>query len=84
MALLKRKPNAVLEGADVPRTPDLAGAIMRLRGEVEAFIDGKVMEVKQSAAGQSLPLEQLRHMITRGDSCSCRVAMNLLADEETQ
>jgi hypothetical protein len=70
--LAKRKPNAV---------PDLAGEILRLKGEVDAFIDGKVAELKASADGQSLPTEMLRQSLTRGDSCSCRVAMKILAED---
>jgi hypothetical protein len=52
-----------------------------LKGEVDAFIDGKVAELKASADGQGLPLEVLRHSLTRGDSCSCRIAMKLLAGD---
>jgi hypothetical protein len=81
MGLIKRKPNAVLEGDDVPRTPDLAGEILRLRGQVEAFLDAKIMELKASRDGASQPADFLRHQLTRGDSCACRVAMTVLADE---
>lgn len=59
--------------------PDLAGQILKLRGQVEAFLDAKVAELKASRDGASIPVDQLRHMLTRGDTCNCRVAMNLLA-----
>ena len=72
MALAKRKPEPA---------PDLAGEILRLRGQIESFIDGKVAELKAGRDGQSLPVEQLRHMLTRGDSCLCRAAMNILAEQ---
>jgi hypothetical protein len=73
MALAKRKPEPV---------PDLAGTIMRLRGEVESFIDGKIAQIKQSRDGRDLPLEVIRQSLTRGDSCLCRVAMNILATSD--
>jgi len=79
--MLAKRTNAVLEGDDVPLSPDLAGEILKLRGQVEAFLDGKVAELKAGRDGQSMPVEQLRHMLTRGDNCPCRVAMNILAEE---
>ena len=79
--LAKRKSNAVLEGDDVPPSPDLAGEILRLRGQIESFIDAKVAELKAGRDGQSMPVKQLRLMLTRGDNCPCRVAMNILAEE---
>ena len=82
MRLVKRKPNAVLEGDDVPPpAPDLAGAILKLRGQVEAFIESKVLELKASADGRSQSIDVLRQMLTKGDGCACRVAMNILADQ---
>jgi hypothetical protein len=78
MAWAKRK----LEGDNVPPpTPDLAGEILRLRGQIETFIDQKLMELKGSRDGASQPIDFLRQQLTRGDSCACRVAMNLLADK---
>ena len=77
----KRKPK-VLEGAGVPRVPDLAGEILRLRGQVEAFLDAKVAELKSSRDGASVPIDFLRHQLTGGEtSCHCRAAMRVLADE---
>jgi hypothetical protein len=70
--LAKRKPEPA---------PDLAGEILRLRAAIEAFIDGKVMEAKQTRDGQSMPVEQLRMMLTRNDSCLCRAAMHILAEQ---
>ena len=71
MGLAKRK--------DEP-APDLAGSILRLRGQIESFIGAKVAELKRSADGANQPVESLRQMLTRGDSCMCRVAMNILAE----
>jgi hypothetical protein len=72
MALAKRKPEPA---------PDLTGEILRLRGQIERFIDAKVMQAKQTRDGQSMPIEQLRMMLTRGQSCLCAAAIGLLADE---
>jgi hypothetical protein len=77
MTLAKKKPNDDIH-------PDLAGAILKLRGQIEAFIEGKVAELKASPDGQGLPVQALLHSLTRGDSCRCRAAMNILADEESR
>ena len=71
MGLAKRRPEVA---------PDLAGEILRLKGQIESFIDGKVAELKAGRDGASMPAEQLRHMLTRGDSCLCRAATNILAE----
>jgi hypothetical protein len=60
----------------------LSVSILRLRGQVEAFIDSKVMELKQSADGRGLPIETCRQILTRNDSCPCRIALNLLATSD--
>ena len=72
MAFAKRKPEPA---------PDLAGEILRLRGELESFIDSKVAQVKASRDGKDLPVDVIRKQLTRGHSCHCVVAMNLLAEE---
>jgi hypothetical protein len=83
MGLIKRKASAVLEGDDVPPpAPDLAGEILKLRGQIEAFIDSKVMELKSGRDGASIPIDFLRHQLTGGEtSCHCRAALRVLADE---
>ena len=82
MGLIKRKPNAVLEGDDVPPpAPDLAGEILKLRGQIEAFIDAKVAILKASRDGRSQSVDFLRHMLTHGETCHCRGALNILMDE---
>jgi len=78
MRLLKRKPEPEPEPE-----PDLAGQILRLRGQVAAFLDAKVMELKSSRDGASVPIDFLRHMLTRGDTCPCRIAMNLLTEDKS-
>jgi hypothetical protein len=57
---------------------DLASEIHKFRSEVDDFINSKVMELKRSPDGQSQPVEMLRHMLTRGDSCLCRAGLHLL------
>jgi hypothetical protein len=59
---------------------DLGGEILRLRGQIEAFIDAKVQELKRSRDGAGLPIEMLRHQLTGGGSCQCRVALKLLQE----
>ena len=76
MGLIKRKPEPTPEP-----TPDLVGQILRMRGELESFIDGQVDRLKQTADGRSLPREVLRQSLTRNNSCLCAVAMNILADQ---
>jgi hypothetical protein len=73
MALAKRKPEPV---------PDIGGAIMKLRGEVESFIDGKIAQIKNSRDGRDLPVEVIRQSLTHGISCHCAVAMNILAQSD--
>jgi hypothetical protein len=58
---------------------DLGGEILRLRGEIESFISAKIAEVKASRDGKDLPPEVIRQSLTRNDSCLCRAAMNILA-----
>ena len=62
--------------------PDLGGEILRLRGLIENYIDGKVAALRASRDGSSIPAEQLRAMLTRNVMCGCAVALNLLADDE--
>lgn len=76
MAFLKRKS----EPAPAP-APDLAGEILRLRAQVEAFIDAKVAELKRSESGRSLPVDVLRQTLTHGSGCLCTVAMHILAEQ---
>ena len=68
--------------AKKPRTVDLGGEILRLRGEIEAFIDGKVAALRAGPDGASLPPQMLRNMLMRNDECLCRAATRLL--EESQ
>jgi hypothetical protein len=62
---------------------DLGGEILRLRGQVEAFIDGKVQELKRSRDGAGLPPEILRQQLTGGLSqlCECRAALKIIQDQ---
>jgi hypothetical protein len=62
--------------------PDLAGEILRVRALIESYIDGKVAALKASRDGASIPVEQIRAMLTRNVMCGCAVALNLLADDE--
>jgi hypothetical protein len=62
-------------------TEDLGGEILRLRGQIEAFIDAKVLQMKQSASGRDLPADTLRMMLTHGSGCWCQIALNVMAGE---
>ena len=80
MVFARRKSNAV--GDDVPPpAPDLAGNILKLRGQVAAFLDAKVMELKNSRDGRSQSVDFLRHMLVHGETCHCRAALRVLADQ---
>jgi hypothetical protein len=70
MALTAKKPQR-----------DLAEEIRIIRAEAEAFIETKVMEIKNSPSGQTQPIDSLRQMITRHDTCPCRVATRLLENK---
>jgi hypothetical protein len=59
---------------------DLGGEILRFRGQLEAFLDARVAELKAGRDGASIPVEQLRLMLTRGDGCLCRAATHILAE----
>jgi hypothetical protein len=60
------------------RPVDMAGELLRFRGLVDSFIDGKVEQIKQSRDGESLPREYIKQMITRGSACPCRTVAELL------
>jgi hypothetical protein len=62
--------------------PTLAQRIEAIRDELEAFLDAKVAILKASPDGASQPLADLRHMITRGDSCLCRIVQRLLEESK--
>jgi hypothetical protein len=66
MAVAKRKP--VVEA--VPSTPDLGGMILKMRGQIEAYIDAKIAQIKNSRDGRDLPVEVIRQSLTRNDSIS--------------
>ena len=59
-------------------TVDLGGEILRLRGEIDAFIDGKVAALKAGRDGAGIPIEALKHDLLKGDPCLCRAVMRLL------
>jgi hypothetical protein len=61
---------------------DLGEEIRIIKAEAEAFIESKVMELKGSPSGQALPIDSLRVMITRHDTCPCRVATRLLENKQ--
>jgi hypothetical protein len=76
--LKKQKP------AEAPEVKGaLAEQIRAAREAAEAFIDGKVDEIKNGRPedGAGLPRNMLRQMITRHDRCSCAVAVSLLEKE---
>jgi hypothetical protein len=62
--------------------PTLLDRLHALRSELDAFIEQKTMEQKNSRDGASLFVGDIRHMITRGDQCLCRVVARLLGDPD--
>jgi hypothetical protein len=62
--------------------PSLLDRLHEFRAELDAFIEQKTMEQKNSRDGADLYVGDLRHMITRGDSCLCRVVARLLGDHD--
>jgi hypothetical protein len=56
----------------------LAADIERLRSDLISFFEERVATLKQSRDGANLPIEALRHQLTRGDTCLCRVIRRLL------
>lgn len=62
--------------------PSLLERIHAFRVELDAFIDAKAAELKASRDGSSLPIFDLRHMLTRGESCLCRAAARMLGDPD--
>ena len=65
-------------GLPARKQRDLAEEIRIIRAEAEAFVETKVMELKASPSGATLPIESLRIMLTKRDTCPCRVATRLL------
>lgn len=61
--------------------PTLAERITELRYQVDYYIDQKTMELKNSSSGRDQPIQVLRHMLKRGDSCLCRCALRLLEEQ---
>jgi len=62
---------------------DLATRIKNVCAEAEAYIDGKVLALKASPEGESLPVLWLDQDLRRrnGGNCSCRVALKLLESD---
>lgn len=60
--------------------PSLLDRLHAFRAELDAFIEQKTMEQKNSRDGASLFVGDLRHMVTKGDSCLCRSVARILGD----
>jgi hypothetical protein len=60
----------------------LQDRIKKARAEAEAFIDLKTAELKATQGGATMPIGVCRQMITRHDSCQCRVALALLEKDK--
>jgi hypothetical protein len=60
---------------------DLAEEIRLCKAEAQAYVESKVMELKNSPSGSALPIDSLRLMLTKRDDCSCRVATRLLENK---
>jgi hypothetical protein len=62
--------------------PSLLDRLHAFRAELDAFIEQKTMEQKNSRDGASLFTGDIRHMLTRGDHCLCRAVARLLGDPD--
>ena len=60
--------------------PSLLDRLHAFRAELDAFIEQKTMEQKNSRDGASLFVGDLSHMLTKGDSCLCRSVARILGD----
>jgi len=43
---------------------------LKMRGQIEAYIDAKIAQIKNSRDGRDLPVEVIRQSLTRNDSIS--------------
>jgi hypothetical protein len=62
--------------------PSLLDRLHAFRAELDEFIQQKTMEQKNSRDGASLYVGDIRHMLTRGDSCLCRAVARILGDPD--
>ncbi len=60
--------------------PTLAERIEAMQVELESFIDAKAAELKASRDGAALFIGDIKHMLTRGDTCRCRTVARLLGE----
>jgi hypothetical protein len=60
--------------------PSLAERINDFQIELEAFIDAKAQALKNSRDGQALFLGDLKHMLTKGQSCRCQAVARILEE----
>ncbi len=65
-----------------PPEPSLAERIQAFQVELDAFLDAKAAELKATREGRDLFIGGLKHMITRGDTCRCRIVARLLGDPD--
>ena len=60
----------------------LLADIRRLEGELDAVLDEYVAQARKE--NPDIPEGSHRHMITRGNSCLCRVVASLLEQDKKQ
>jgi len=65
---------------EAPVELPLEDRILALKAECERLIDELAAARKASKDGATLPIGVLRAMITKGDSCACRVVERLLSE----
>jgi hypothetical protein len=58
----------------------LKGRIELTCAEASAFLDAEAAEIKAHDA-QNQPVLSVRNMLTRGDSCECRVALRIINNQ---
>jgi hypothetical protein len=62
--------------------PTLLERIHAFRVELDNFIAEKAAELKRTRDGADLPIWDLRHMLTKGDTCLCRCVARMLGDPD--
>ena len=67
--------------AEAPVQESLADRIAALNADCDRHIDELVAAKKASKDGATLPIGVLRALVTKGDTCVCRVVERLLSEK---
>jgi hypothetical protein len=60
---------------------DMAGELLRFKGLIDAFIDGRIEQIKASRDGCDLPREIIKQMVMGAGTCPCSCVAALLRKE---